>query len=174
MFKVVTRTPSKVLREEYWMDNLRAEIRREVINQKYRSDDFTGAIVEEVNIMDLNEHSNIEYEIEMNWIDRRSLSDISFHLFLTPEMSIYYEADVSIDINEMDEVSFKISIADFVFVDEDESLKLDLSYDVRGHIREMTQEYCDRDQVFSSYDNDEVNESNRRSWHDSHQDPKTL
>jgi len=52
IYQVTKKTPTKVVSQEFWLNHLKAKIRRDIINSQ--CDEYCGAILEVVNVLDLS------------------------------------------------------------------------------------------------------------------------
>jgi hypothetical protein len=177
MYLVTTRTATDPIAVEYWVDELRAYLRSDIINKM--TDEFTGAIVEEMT--DLygkvaqDQHEDYpDFYIEYTWKNKNQLSGISCDVEIALNIWIKCELEVRLDVNGSD-VSYVVKLGGVIYQDEE---KGDIPLHLNSKTTELLQQLISEDsaekEYFHQHDSEEVDEANRLSLEDSQPNVNTL
>jgi hypothetical protein len=120
MYLVTTRTPTKAISTEYWFDEFRAYLRGDVINAT--TPENTGAVVEEIEVLDLAKSEGIGFEIEYSWPNKKLLSGIFCDVEVTPGVFLNCDLDVRIDVDG-DDINYVVDLGDTIYYNQKEDEK---------------------------------------------------
>lgn len=171
-YLVTTRKPTSTTATEEWEDELRAYLRGDVINAT--TGEYEGATVEVLTPPFTNEVEHFDFHIEYTWMDKRQLSDISCLIEVTPDISVYCDLEVRLNVDG-DEISYVVELGETIYTDkEQDGLLIQLNRKTVELIQELISEDAEEREYFHQHESQEVTEANRRSFDDSHQDPNTI
>lgn len=160
MYLVKKHRTTKVVSQEFWIDELKAEIRRDIINTQ--SDEYSGATIEVATVGDLHHSVKSPNEWEIDWKDKTSLSGISMIFYLSQEARIKFELEVDLNINFNSDIKFDIGIANLIYQHQTEQeFQFELIPTTLAKFTKLVFDYMDTHDYFSDYESDEVSQANR-------------
>lgn len=150
MYLVTKKSPTKIISQELWNTPMLAEIRREVIN--IQSDEYHGAIVENLIVHDEGIFTNDEIKLEVEFPDNKSLCNISCVMHISGAHWLIIPLDVMIGSGG----TFVVEAESFTWEsDDDSALLFAPSIALKNQINTFLTESINEQDILADYEEEE-------------------
>lgn len=161
MYLVTKKTAINTISTNVFTDRLNAEIKRDIIN--HTSDEYSGAILEEIYVSDLESVRSKEYCFEMD-TDFKDYDSIKVSYYMDDvDWGLYFYISASNEISDCGDIEWTWKIDDEMeWIDDNEELKFKASSQTIVTLKVHVSDWLNSDNKLSMFETDEMHNISAR------------